>query len=293
MSGSHLSGLDGTNPLGFLAALGVQVAFANEDEQPRLWWSDEVTPRAVVDEGFSVDRISAQALQAFSNWISSPAMNPAMPKGDELKLQPKDIRTYLQLAVGFGWSGGLATALLAEGSLDNQGIAKPSDLYFAAGPQKFLDMARAVMKAAKIEEIATALEGPWAYASDAPSLGWDVSDDRVYALQAAKPGVEKKSTNPGAEALALLGLSRYPGVCRPRANGNPGVLGKVESRPALMADLANAGDAACREIAPGPCLRPSGGIEPQPLVPRMGNLRRLAFANPPIQRGRLWHIRPA
>ena len=44
MIGTHLPGLEGTNPLGFLAALGVQVAFANEDEQPRLWWSDDVTP---------------------------------------------------------------------------------------------------------------------------------------------------------------------------------------------------------------------------------------------------------
>ena len=38
MSGTHLPGLEGTNPLGFLAALGVQVAFANEDAQPRLGW---------------------------------------------------------------------------------------------------------------------------------------------------------------------------------------------------------------------------------------------------------------
>ena len=63
--GTHLPGLEGTNPLGFLAALGVQVAFADEDTQPRLWWSDDVTPHAVVDEAFTVERIAARSLEAF------------------------------------------------------------------------------------------------------------------------------------------------------------------------------------------------------------------------------------
>ena len=35
MNGTHLTGLEGTNPLGFLAALGVQTVFSDEDEQPR------------------------------------------------------------------------------------------------------------------------------------------------------------------------------------------------------------------------------------------------------------------
>ena len=52
MNGTHLTGLEGTNPLAFLAAIGVQTAFADEEAQPRLWWSDDVTPHAVVDHGF-------------------------------------------------------------------------------------------------------------------------------------------------------------------------------------------------------------------------------------------------
>ena len=62
MNETHLTGLEGTNPLGFLAALGVQVAFASESRQPRLWWSNDVTPHAVVDGDFSTDRIADQAL---------------------------------------------------------------------------------------------------------------------------------------------------------------------------------------------------------------------------------------
>ena len=216
MNGTHLFGLEGTNPLGFLAALGVQVVFSAEDVQPRLWWSDDVAPHAIVDEEFTVDSIVDRALDAFAYWKDSLATNPrrsdgsAMPKGDELKLIPEDIEAYLGQAVQCTWSGALATALLAQGSLDNQGVAKPSDLYFTAGQQKYLDTARKVLVAADRDEIRTGLEGPWRYESGTPSLGWDVTDDRVYALRANNPSPEKKLTNPGPEALALLGLSQYP-----------------------------------------------------------------------------------
>lgn len=216
IDGTQLTGLEGTNPLGFLAALGVQVAFASETEQPRLWWSDDITPHAVVDADFGIERIAERVLAAFAHWIGAPALNPrrrdgsAMPKGDELKLAPSDLRDYLDRARSADASERLSSALVAEGSLDNQGVAKPSDLYFTAGQQKFLDMARQVLCGASLQEVMAGLRGPWKYESRLPSLMWDVVDDRVYALTAADPSKDKKLTNPGPEALAVLGLSRHP-----------------------------------------------------------------------------------
>ena len=216
MSGTHLPGLEGTNPLGFLAALGIQVAFLDKEEQPRLWWSDGIVPYAIFDEEFTIDRIARRALKVFARWKDDPATNPKqpdgsrMPRGDELKLKPEDIRTYLSQAERQNGTGNLAAALVAEGSLDNQGVAKPSDFYFTAGQQKFLAAARKILDAPTREEIVTGLEGPWLYESTTPSLGWDVTDDRVYALRANNPSPEKKLTNPGPEALAVMGLSLYP-----------------------------------------------------------------------------------
>ena len=138
MSETHLQGLEGSNPLAFLAALGVQVAFQNKSEQPRLWWSEDVTPHAVVDGDFSLDGIADAAVAVFDEWKRAPATNPvrhdgtSMPKGDELKLKPEDMRMYLDNARGGGASCALATALVAEGGLDNKGVAKPSHLYFTA-----------------------------------------------------------------------------------------------------------------------------------------------------------------
>ena len=218
MNGVHLNGLEGTNPLGFLAALGVQVVFASQPEQPRLWWSDDVTPHAIVDEEFTAERVADRALAVFAKWVESPALQPkqpdgsVLPKGDELKLAADDIRIYLSQARGYGASGSLITALVAEGSLDRQGVAKPSDLYFTAGQQKFLAMARQILDGTSREDMIAGLEGQWSYESDLPSLMWDVSDDRVYALAANDPSgpSNKKMTNPGPEALAVLGLSMHP-----------------------------------------------------------------------------------
>ena len=220
MSGVHLRGLEGTNPLGFLAALGVQVAFESESEQPRLWWSDDIVPHAVVDEDFSIERIASQAMNVFEQWKNSPAVSPSrldgspMPKGDELKLTPDDTRTYLRLADQGGTGSALIAALVAEGSLDNNGAAKPSDLYFTAGNQKFLKSVREILNSVTRDDVLIGLQGPWKYESKVKSLMWDIVDDRVYALRAYDPsptsGPDSKRTNPGPEALAVLGLSLHP-----------------------------------------------------------------------------------
>ena len=210
--GTRLVGLDGTNPMGFLAAIGVQAAFDSEALRPRLWWADNVvTPYAMVDDEFGVDRIADQVLRVASLWKDSVSTNPKrpdhsrMPRGDELKFSPDDIRVYLSQASKVDLSGGdLAMSLVAEGSLDNHGVAKPSAFYFTAGRQKFLYMARKILDSVAHSDIVAGLVGQWDYTSEIPSLGWDVADDRVYALRANNPSPETKLTNPGPEALAIL-----------------------------------------------------------------------------------------
>ena len=216
MNGTHLTALEGTNPLGFLAALGVQVAFSAELVRPRLWWSDDITPHAVVDGDFTVDRLADKSLEIFGKWKNSPAVNPRradgspMAKADTLKLAPADMRTYLGQARDCNLSSPLMSALVAEGSMDRQGSAKPSDLYFTAGNQKFLEMARKILDGVRKDDVLAGLAGSWSYKSKLPSLMWDVGDDRVYALRADDPAKKKKRSNPGPEALAILGLSLHP-----------------------------------------------------------------------------------
>lgn len=217
MQGTHLTGLEGTNPLGFFAALGVQVLFAEAPEGPRLWWTDDVVPHAVVDTEFTVDRIVEQALQTFPRWASSSALSPDFgdKAADSAKFKPADIRLYLEYSLSGGPGCTLPTALVAEGSLDSSkgAVAKPTDLYFTAGNQLFLRDARKILGSVTGDALENALVGPWAYSSKPPSLMWDVIDDRVYALSAADPTdatLNPKRTNAGPEALAILGFGQHP-----------------------------------------------------------------------------------
>ena len=216
MKGTSLPGLAGTNPLGFLAALGVQVALLETGIPSYLWWRTGVSPTAVVSQNVTVRDIAEQAMEVFARWCSSPALNPAdLPnisraKADTLKFAKAEIRTYLDHSRETSEGTQLSSALVAEGSLDNQDAAKPTDLYFTAGQMVFLKMARQILEGATEEDVLEGLEGPWSYRSRLPSLMWDVTDDRDYALSAGDPSKDKKLTNPGPEALALLGLSRYP-----------------------------------------------------------------------------------
>lgn len=214
MNGTHLNGLEATNPLAFLGALGVQVVFEHQAEQPKLWWSDDLTPHAVVSEEFSIGQIADRSMEVFPDWLDSPAMNPGLPENDSktksLKFKADKVRSYLKSAQANEPGNSLAAALLAEGSLDNNDTAKPSDLYFTAGQQKFMEMACEVLSSVTRENIMNALSEQWRYDSELPSLNWDVTDDRDYALSASDPSKNKKLTNPGVEALAILGLSRYP-----------------------------------------------------------------------------------
>lgn len=210
MNGIHLTGLEGTNPLGFFAALGVQVVFEGRSEVPHLWWSDDVVPHAVVDGSISTEQIVERAMEVFPGWSQGPAIATGLEPAGDVKFKGDDITTYLDRSRNNERDARLAACLVAEGSLDNNGAAKPSDLHFTAGQMKFLKIVTEVLKGVTAEDLRDGMTGPWSYHSKLGSLMWDVADDSNYALSAGDPSKGKKLTNPGAEALAILGISRYP-----------------------------------------------------------------------------------
>ncbi len=210
MKGTHLTGLEGTNPLGFFAALGVQVAFEGEEEVPKLWWSDDVVPHAIIDKRFSVERVVDQVTHVIPQLGISPAVRPVLydQEYDDVKFPRDELRAYLaQSRNTLGDS--LAFAIVAEGSYDKSNKAKPTDLYFAAGQQRFLKSIREILSAVDGTMIMNDLSGEWGYASEVTSLGWDIVDDRIYSLRSTNPTQDKKLANPGAESLAILGLSQF------------------------------------------------------------------------------------
>jgi hypothetical protein len=212
----ELRGLEGTNPLAFLAALGVlSLPTAHDGSETRLAWTDHAVPYACVWGYSAIDQIATRAMAERDIWreavvIRGPVRGLPM---DDVKLKPSDLRPYIEAcrdAGDHGRSAALVAALVAEGALDNNGVAKPTDLHFTAGQQRFLRMATELVEGLERADVEEALDGPWRYERELPSFMWDVTDDRVYALAAFNPSGEKKRTVPGAEFLALLGLRALP-----------------------------------------------------------------------------------
>ena len=210
---THLTGLEGINPLGFLAAIGVQVLFEGEPEQPKLWWSDDVIPCAIVDDNFSIERIIEQALKIFPLWAKSPAISPSFggKVEDDIKFTSTEkTQSYLEDSINAEYAASFATSLVAEDSKDNNGCVKPTDLYFLSGSMKFLKSVKTILTECQDSDLHSALNGPWSYNKKLASLKWDITDDRQYALSSKNPSNDPKYTNPGVEALAVLGMSSYP-----------------------------------------------------------------------------------
>jgi hypothetical protein len=210
-----LPALEGTNPLGFLAALGVLDAMSATIPNVTLRWTEDLVPHAVVggpgDLGQLLDTLDKDREQ----WVGSAVLRfPA--DGQPLADAKPDCRQLRQWFEHVSDQNrhradtNLLCALVAEDAFDNNGRAKPTHLHFTAGQQKFLSMVRELAAAVNRDRLQEGICGPWRYDSPLPSLSWDARGERVYAVRAVNPSNEKRLGVPGADWLAFRGLIFYP-----------------------------------------------------------------------------------
>jgi hypothetical protein len=214
MTDVALPALEGTNPLGFLAALGVVDALASENPDAKLRWTDELVPHAVIGGITNLDLLLDALDRDREHWQDSAVLN--WPEGAPLpdaKPREQALREWFEAAAGYRdhrAGSDLLCALVAEGALDRSGKAKPTHLHFTAGRQQFLNMVRELAAEVDRERLREAVRGPWRYDSRLPSLSWDARGERIYAIRAVNPANEKRPSVPGADWLAFRGLIFYP-----------------------------------------------------------------------------------
>jgi hypothetical protein len=214
-----LTGLDGKNPLGFLAALGVLGALADRaprgGPEPRLAWRQDGTFQPVLVDG--PDRAALiDVLMADRGSFREEAAITRLryPKGGEgteahdLKPLPDFFAGYLRGLVRDGQRRSLsfAAAFATDVAVDNNGNTKPTALHFTAGQQEFLAMVRDLCEGTGAADLEEALFGPWRYERALPVLQWDNASARDYALRGSDPSKDKKLGVPGADWLAFRGL---------------------------------------------------------------------------------------
>ena len=222
-----LAGLNAQNPLGFFAALGLLRVLDSqprnsEQERPRLSFDDDgQTPR--LGTSLSFDEVIAIAIADAQSQSTNPVLALAytdagdrvLPDDErarrDLKPPPALAREFLMTCVAEERRvADLAAGLFSELVQDNNGSTKPTALHFTAGQQEFLGMVEELRAGLSENMLREALVGPWLNESSLPSLSWDSSATRYYALRARNPSSEKRGSVAAANWLGFLSLAFFP-----------------------------------------------------------------------------------
>lgn len=244
MNQLKLTGLDAQNPLAYFAALGLlRIVDYHARRQgamrPLLAFVDEGRQVPILTCALDMDALIGLILEDAVAQEQNPALRLAYDANGrivepnaagairDLKPLPSSARDYLaRCATCERRTADLAAGFFSELVADrSKGNTKPTAFHFTAGQQAFLEMVAAIRADICPDDVREALFGPWTYESTLPSLSWDSSVTRLYALRAGDPSKEKRGSIPAAYLLAVEALAFYPVYVRGSQLGTPGVYG--------------------------------------------------------------------
>jgi hypothetical protein len=180
--------------------------------------------------------MEAEALvDSLHRHLSRPAAAAPFEIADDLKLSSEAYRNYARHAAEH-WRtdrrlADFAASFATEAKADDGQVADTAlRTMSGAGHQHFLKFMRDLVICTTREQLSRALFGPWTYKDPGPSLRWDPSDDRRYALRWNEPSGDPVRTERGANRLAVEGLSLLPVMVVGRKLETTGFSGHGRSR---------------------------------------------------------------
>lgn len=238
MSRITLVGVDGSNPLGFLAALGLLRVVPGA----KLGFSDDGSFRAFVDgrdesESDLATFISDDAKAAEDRsapWRFTYTKAATKKQGPQevadLKPPPDDFKRFLSTCVDAWLSGeeeaaGYATAYGTDVAVDGKGNTKPTAFHFTAAQQTFLGAVEGIRASVTQEWVKKSLfEGHGE--KPGSNLRWDPGSERNWALMANNPSGDGTRVDAPLEWLAFRGLPLLPSFPRGTRIITTGVVGR-------------------------------------------------------------------
>ncbi|MCI0538246.1 MAG: hypothetical protein L0Z50_23820 [Verrucomicrobiales bacterium] len=223
-NGVILRGLDGSNPLGFLAALGTlrTLALALPKEAVKMSWVESDggwRPSVTRDRAVSEREI----VECLRQQLKSKDEHGAFSFSDNLSVSPDEFRTFATNALAGAHRCSepsrrtvvdFAAAFACDLLVNEQGKIQDTALrtMSGAGHQHFLAFMRQIVQETNAEHLQKSLFDTWTY--DDPvtnqSLRWDPADDSRYALQwrdpSGDPSRKERGGMLGANRLAIEGL---------------------------------------------------------------------------------------
>ena len=215
----HLDGLDGANPLGFLAALGTLVLADHIWPGAAMAWRPRVNSyRPTLRCGAGDGRELAERLAKFVKddlaaapaWAAPDAIGEWSMAGfrgllvdalaDEADARPARLLT------------GLASDLIAKSDKEPDGAVKETSLSHANGQggQKLLKFYRDMAEIVDADLLAGSLLGRWEYAHAKPRFRWDPVDGRNFSVGTGSANTEPAGVEVAANLLAFNAVELLP-----------------------------------------------------------------------------------
>lgn len=211
-----LTGLDGSNPLAFLAALGTLRSLTlvwPHSEVKMAWRQERSAWRPLIQSITASDNDMVAALHEQCRIARN---HPTLSIADNLAIDVKIFREHLceQAESPNSEATAFAAAFGCDAICDDENVICDTSLrtMSGAGHQHFLKTMRDVLQGVTKEQIHKALFHPWRY--DDPlkglSLRFDPMDEKRYALRWDDPSSDPTRSRCGnvlgANALAILGI---------------------------------------------------------------------------------------
>lgn len=224
----ELTGLDGSNPLAFLAALGAlrTLTLAWPERKVKMAWRLvwKWTPVLQIDGAMITrEEVLAALHERLSNKQNEPYFALQAPVGEPenslKKIPQSQYRRFAEMAAQQtkqpDWTDfAVAWGCEIKSRRKKDDIATTTDFDFTAGQQGLLQMVRQTIEETTQKQLEESLFQPWRYADVGLSLRWDLLDEtRRYALQAVDPTNSRENpikTMRGANRLAVEALPLFP-----------------------------------------------------------------------------------
>lgn len=214
--GLLLPGLDGTNPLGFLAAMGVLRVLSLQKHDVKLSW--QLSGGTWRPELFGV-RVPLPELGAELHAAIRKLDHSAWSIDKKLPFEARVLRQNAQDAV-------LAASRTCRQRADNlasfgvecfvdkDGAFEKTDLCMVragdSAGQGMTAYSKRIIETIRPEQLQQAIETSWLYRDDQCALRWDPGEDKPYAVQWRNPSKVGALSEKGANCLALFGMTCFP-----------------------------------------------------------------------------------
>jgi len=228
----ELSGLDGSNPLAFLAALGTlrTLSEAWPERSVKMSWRQSRgawRPFLHQSDGLDQQRVIDAVFAALGAGDNSVQRHSHLALGKNLSVSPHAFAVHARQsaqASSIGhrrWADFVASfgcEILTHQKLDRIDYTEFC-FVFGSGHQHYLETMQKLLGKVTPESLREALFGPWKYADERLSMRWDPIDRREHAYRWTAPEDEATLSVWGANLLAAEGSSLFATV--PVAAGCP------------------------------------------------------------------------